>query len=124
MGSCNCGHLAQTLTSLSPREIHAKALETRGDWADQAMEFCPTSGYPIDHILEVMIASGLTTVDVANLERLEGPEVLGEIPDDRLPLDYRDRDDAIVYLRAWADLLERRWREQVAGRVAPTPEHV
>lgn len=116
MGSCNCGHLAQTLTKLKPREIHGMALETAGDWAEQSREFCPDSQLPLDTIIETMVAAGLTTADVADLERLQNDAVLRRIPAERRPLDHRDREDAIWYLRAWADLLEERWRRHMRDR--------
>ena len=42
MGSCNCGHLAQTLTRLPREEIHRLALERAGDWGEQARSRQPT----------------------------------------------------------------------------------
>lgn len=44
MGACNCGNLAQELTKLSKAEIHSYAMQRYGDWSDQILEFCPTSG--------------------------------------------------------------------------------
>lgn len=117
MGNCNCGHLAQTLTKLKPREIHRRALEAVGDWTQQVTEYCPTSQLPLDRVMDTMIAAGLSTMDIANLERLEDDAVLKAVPAGRLPLDFRERDDAILYLRTWADLLETRWRRAVAAQV-------
>lgn len=113
MGSCNCGHLAQTLTKLTPRTIHRAALEGVGDWTEQAREYCPDTGRSLDAIVDTMVAAGLSTVDLANLERLLDDDVLqriGERTPQRLPLDHRVREDAVLYLRTWADLLEERWR--------------
>jgi hypothetical protein len=75
MGACNCGHLAQTITDLTPAEIHAEAQAKAGDWRDQAIDYCPSSGYTIDHVLEAMFALGLTPQDVADLERLASARV-------------------------------------------------
>ena len=109
MGRCNCGHLAQTLTRLAPEEIHRLALERAGDWGEQAREYCPTSGYPMDHVLAVMLDAGLTRNDVWHLERLSDPEVLRRLPRGERCLDQRHRDDVVRYLRAWSDLLEDDW---------------
>ena len=98
MGACNCGHLAQTVTSRSREEIHRIAVEKAGDWRDHAIEWCPASGYPID----------LELSDVEHLERLSDPAVLRHLPVEARRLDYRDRRDAIRYMRAWAELLEAR----------------
>lgn len=116
MGACNCGHLAQTLTKLQPAEIHQQALQSVGDWSEQALEFCPESGLPMDSILDTMVGAGLTTVDIANLERLLDDEVLSHVSDERKPLDHRRREDAVLYIRTWADLLEQQWREQCERR--------
>jgi len=36
LAHCNCGHLTQTITGLSPGAIHEAAVKHRGDWAEQA----------------------------------------------------------------------------------------
>ncbi len=109
MGSCNCGHLAQTLTRLPKEEIHRLALERSGDWGEQAREYCPTSGFPMDHVLAVLFDVGLTRDDVWYLERLSDPEVLRRLPLGERHLDHRRRRDVVRYLRTWASLLEDRW---------------
>ena len=103
MGACNCGQLAQTVTGLTGAEIHRAALEREGEWERQANEYCPTSGLLVDHILAVMFELGLTRADVRNLERLADPRVLARVG---RPLRFNRREDAVVYLRVWADLLE------------------
>jgi hypothetical protein len=107
-GACNCGHLAQTLTRRSREEIHRIAVGRAGDWGEHAIEYCPTSGYPIDHLLTEMLEAGLELSDVASLERLGDREVLRRLPDGGRAVDHRRREDVVVYLRAWADLLEER----------------
>ena len=116
MGSCNCGHLAQTVTKLSQEEIHRRALERAGDWGEQAREYCPTSGYPIDHVIAALLDLGLTRGDLWHLERLSDPEVLRRLPAARRNLCCRERRDVVVYLRTWADLLEHEW---LAGMDVP-----
>ena len=46
LGKCNCGHLTQTLTGVSPDDIHRKALGRGGDWGEVSDEYCSTSGMP------------------------------------------------------------------------------
>ncbi|MBC7474676.1 MAG: hypothetical protein H7263_10325 [Candidatus Sericytochromatia bacterium] len=105
-GSCNCGHLAQTITKLSKAEIHRLALEKEGNWEDKTIEYCKTSGYTIDHIITSMIDMGLTTDDIANLEKLSCPNILKYVPADKKPLIHNNKEDVILYMRAWANLLE------------------
>lgn len=128
MGSCNCGHLAQTLTKLPKAEIHARAIEKAGDWSEQAVEHCSTSGYPMDHILSTMLQAGLDAQDIADLEKLANPSVLRAMGERGRRADYRRRDDVVAYMRAWADAMEaemptsegtsRQARTEFAGRRA------
>ena len=107
MGACNCGHLAQTVTLSTPQEIHSIALLRAGDWSEQTREYCPTSGHPLDHVIERLIALGATLSELRCLERLSDPSVLRLIPvERRRSMSFRDRDDVILYMRTWARLIE------------------
>jgi hypothetical protein len=108
LGACNCGHLAQTVTHLDAEAIRRYAMERAGEWADQVLEFCPTSGYPMDEILRTLFEIGLSRDDLAHLEKLSSPAVLRRFPSEvRVQLSYRERDHVIAYMRAFADLLEQ-----------------
>ena len=102
MGMCNCGHLAQSITGLHDAEIHASALIREGDWEQQANDYCPASGHLIDVILAAMFDLGLTRADVRNLEKLADLEVLRRAG---RHLRFNNRDDVVLYMRTWADLL-------------------
>jgi hypothetical protein len=118
LGACNCGHLAQTVTHLDADAIRRYAMERAGEWADQVLEFCPTSGYPIDEILRALFELGLTRDDVAQLEKLSSPDVLRRLPvEQRVQLSFRERDHVIVYMRAFADLLEEELAAKAAAEV-------
>ena len=104
MGSCICGHLAQTVTELSPAEIHRRAMERHGDWSQQSVEHCPTSGLAIDHVIDEMLALGLQIGDLRHLENLSDPRILARVP--ARWLRRQDRDHAVQYMEAWAELLE------------------
>lgn len=105
-GACNCGHLAQTLTRQTREEIHRAAVQKAGDWREHAIDYCPASGYPIDHILTQMLEAGLTLGEIEHLERLKDPRVVRTIPLEARPLDHRRREDVARYMTAWAALLE------------------
>lgn len=114
MGRCNCGHIAQTVTSLSPAKIHEMALLKAGDWRDQSIEHCTTTGYTIDHIIDTILAFGLTRQDLAHIERLSDNRVLNKMEvNRRIHLDYRKREDVIHYMRTWANLIEETLLESV-----------
>jgi hypothetical protein len=115
MGACNCGHLAQTVTHLDAEDIRRYALERSGEWAEQVLEFCPTSGYPMDAILAALFELGLTRQDLAHLEKLTDPEILRRLAADvRTGLSYRERDHVVLYMKTFADLLE----EELGSRAA------
>jgi hypothetical protein len=106
MGHCNCGHLAQVVTKRTPAEIHRAAiLRQTGEWSEYANDYCP-SGALIDDIFEDLIALGLTREDIAHLEDLSDPDIVATVG--RGHLRRNDRDDAIAYFRAFADVVERR----------------
>ena len=105
MGSCNCGHLVQSLTRHSREEIHRAALMRAGDWGQQSIDYCPTSGYPLDHILSTVLQAGLERDDIDHLERLGDLRVLRRLPLAERDLKRNKREDVIVYMRTWAQLL-------------------
>ncbi len=107
MGHCNCGHLAQTLTSLTPAQIHKAAIERAGDWTDQSIEYCTSTGYTMDHVFDTINKAGFTQDDIRHLERLSDQRVLKFIPPERRKeLNYKDVNDVVLYMRTWATLIE------------------
>jgi hypothetical protein len=123
LGACNCGHLAQTVTHLDADAIRRYAMERAGEWADQVLEFCPTSGYPMDEIFRALFELGLSRDDVAHLEKLSAPEVLLRLPLElRLQISYRDREHVVSYMNAFADLLEERLDSQARLDAAEASE--
>ena len=107
LGKCNCGHLTQTLTGVSPDDIHRKALGRGGDWGDVSEDYCPTSGMPVDKLIQSLLAAGLQLEDIAHLEELDDPKVLRHVPQE-FPrhLERNNREHAVAYFNAWALLLE------------------
>ncbi|MHA6249230.1 hypothetical protein ACXYMU_14910 [Pontibacter sp. CAU 1760] len=106
MGSCNCGHLAQTITRYSKGKIHGAAMWRHGDWREQLRDYCPQSGLPLDAIIDHMLAYGFSRSDLEHLERLSDPAIIHRLPKPRQPLRHNQRDDVVLYLRTWAALLE------------------
>lgn len=104
MGSCNCGNLAQTITSFTRAEIQKYALEKRGDWSEQLIDYCPTSGLPMDLIIEKMIDFGFTRQDLRHLEWLSDRDILNKIGVEFLNRNLKS--DTIIYIKSWASLIE------------------
>jgi hypothetical protein len=117
MGACNCGHLAQSLTDKSRAEIHAAALRRAGDWGQQSIDYCPTSGLPLDDIITIMLEAGLEPEDMDRLERLNDRAVLARIPLEERWLERNNRAHAVRYMREWVSLLEEQLAELEAKRV-------
>ena len=110
MGACNCGNLAQELTKLSKGEIHAYAMQRHGDWNEQLIDYCPTSGYPMDLMVGKMLETGLTLDDLMHLEKLSDPEILKFIPEEkRQHISKNKKADVIQYLEVWVRDLEEKW---------------
>jgi hypothetical protein len=103
MGMCNCGLLAQSITGLAGAEIHQSALVREGDWEQQANDYCPTSGNLIDAVLAAMFDLGVTRDDIRHLEKLSDSAVLRRVG---RYLRFNKREDVVLYMHTWADLLE------------------
>jgi hypothetical protein len=106
MGLCNCGFLAQEITSLSKEEIHRRAMQRHGGWSEQLNDYCPTSGLPMDSLIDELVQFGFTPGELTHLERLSDPRVLQTIPFERRHLKHNVKKDVVLYLNAWATLLE------------------
>ena len=142
---CNCGHLAQTITQLSPREIQERALRREGDWGEQAREFarpapdygdrpaldegawepenvgaCRATGARLDSVLEAMLRVGLDLHDVAHLERLSDPNIRRQLGTNTEHFPHYQRENVIAYLSAWADLLEARLEVPATAESIPS----
>jgi hypothetical protein len=106
MGACNCGHLAQEITSFTKSEIHARALSARpGDWQEQLREYCGESKLPFDEVVTKMLQFGFSLDDLTHLERLNHPQILSRLPF-AAELRHNVKDDVALYLHLWADLVE------------------
>lgn len=113
MGSCNCGHLAQEVTQLSKGQIHAYAMQGSGDWNEQLNDYCETSQMPIDLVIFELLSFGFSLEDLKALEYVSNPAVLARLPLEKRHLRRNVREDVVVYLLAWADLLEEQLLAQI-----------
>ncbi|AKD05824.1 hypothetical protein POKO110462_10160 [Pontibacter korlensis] len=118
MGSCNCGHLAQTITKYSKGKIHGAAMWRCGDWREQLRDYCPQSGLPLDEIIDRMLDFGVTRNELSYLETLSHPDILKRLPKNHRYLKHNHRDDVVLYLHTWATFLEE---ELLSQLVLPAP---
>lgn len=112
MGSCNCGHLAQELTTKTPTEIHQLAMQRSGDWNDQCVDYCTDSGMPFDELISELLSAGLLLDDLMKLERLADDNVLYFLKGGKRHLKKNSKDDVVDYMIAWADKLETEWLQE------------
>lgn len=111
-GKCNCGHLAQVITGLSPKEIFQRAKKHElSEWTEYANDYCPASGQPLDEVIDQMLALGLDRRDLHHIEYLSDVRVLMAVPGGMRYLRRNQPDDVALYLRTWAGLLEIEWKE-------------
>ncbi|QNL21360.1 hypothetical protein HZR84_05210 [Hyphobacterium sp. CCMP332] len=113
MGHCNCGYLAQELTSLKPAEIHRIALQRSGDWNDQCEDYCDNSRMPIDLLISELLSKGLSIEDLMKLEKLSDRFVLSRLPKDQKYLERNNNQHVAIYLNTWANLLEEDYLNNV-----------
>lgn len=109
MGHCNCGHLAQELTTLTPGEIHQLAMQRSGDWNDQCTDYCPGSKIPIDMLISDLLSNGLSLKDLMALENLSDESVLLNLNGGKRYLSKNSPKDVMEYMNSWADLMEKEW---------------
>jgi hypothetical protein len=113
-GSCNCGNLLQVVSSQSGREILRQAHTGIGEWTELAEEYCGITLLPADQLVGQLMTTGLAPSDIHNIEYLEDRAVLERLPGGFRWLKRNQREDVILYFRAFADLLEEKLQEMQA----------
>ena|SRR2546428_6441092 len=113
MGSCNCGFLAQKLTNLDKATIHNLAMARSGDWREQLNDYCPDSGHPMDHLIFDLLQFGLTTQELAHLERLSDPCILNRIDKEKDKLNFNNSDHVALYMTTWANMLADQYSNSI-----------
>lgn len=116
-GRCNCGHLVQTVTRLSPAEIHAASAPEMLEWSEIPEDYCAGTGLKLEYVLDRLRELGLDRNDLKHLEDLSDPRVLAALPGGHRWLERNKREDTVAYFRALAGVLEcdlERAAEEVA----------
>jgi len=112
-GACNCGNLVQVVTNFTQGEILRYAHQGIGEWTELAQEFCPVTRAPIGLIISKLVEIGLTPTDIHHIEYLTDREVLNHLPGGFRWLQRNNREDAIAYFEAFADLLQERLLKEI-----------
>lgn len=107
IGACNCGNLAQVITSQTKKDIFREGIKKHGDWEMLARKYQHDSVFGIDKIISNMLSTGMILDDFKNLENLSDHRVLSRLPEEKRGLIKRDkREDVILYMNTWAEILE------------------
>lgn len=106
MGRCNCGHLVQTITSLSDREIVQVADHRLDEWTEHAKDYCEGSGHSLDALFLTLQEMGFDYQDVIHLENLSDQRVLQRLDQERRYLRRNCREDVTLYMNTLATMLE------------------
>lgn len=106
MGRCNCGHLVQTLTEMTDREIAASVDYQLDEWSEHAKDYCAQTGSLVDDLFRTLAEVGFSHEDVRALEYLNDRRVLGRLGDRGRALRRNHAPDVSLYMRTLASLLE------------------
>lgn len=106
MGRCNAGHLVQTVTSMSDREI-VKSIDFQlNEWSELAKDYCDADGHKVDDLFLTLKEIGFGHDDVVKLEYLSDSNVLSRLPQEKRKLKRNNREDVVTYMNEMADMLE------------------
>lgn len=103
MGRCNCGHLVQTITAMSSREIVESVDFAMNEWSEHAKDYCEGTGHKVDDLFLTLQQVGFDYHDVIHLENLTDQRVLARLDQH---LRRNSVTDVIRYMTTLADLLE------------------
>lgn len=106
-GRCNCGQLVQTVTRLSPAEIHANSACELTEWSEIPEDYCAGTGLRLEYILDRLRELGFDRDDLRHLEDLSDPRVLHALPGGHRWLQRHQRNDVVAYFLSLASVLER-----------------
>lgn len=106
MGRCNCGHLVQTLTDMSDYEIVKSVDFQLDEWSEHAKDYCEGTGQKVDDLFITLQTVGFDYQDVIHLENLSDSRVLARLPGGQRYLRRNKVEDASLYMRTMAEMLE------------------
>ena len=109
MGRCNCGHLVQTITAMTSREIAESIDFAMDEWSEHAKDYCEGTGHKVDDLFLTLQQIGFDYRDVMHLENLTDQRVLT-----RLGQHLRRNcvTDVTLYMTTLADILEEDYRQR------------
>jgi hypothetical protein len=104
-GRCNCGQLVQTITRLTPAEIHEACTRELAEWSEIPDDYCAGTGLRLEYVLDRLRELGLDRDDIRHMEDLSDPAVLRALPGGFRCLERNQRGDVVMYFRTLAQVL-------------------
>jgi hypothetical protein len=135
--NCNCGCLARTIADnyfdddgrwfRDERQKLGRLplpMVQREDWTGIAeYAFCNITKLPVDSIFRTLFKIGIRHKDIYELEFLANPEIRTRaglpLRDCFSNMDHKSRENVIIYMRAWADMLDEK---EIITKSAPAKE--
>ena len=105
MGRCNCGHLVQTLTQMSDRQIAEAVNHQLDEWTEHAKLYCEQTGATVEELFRALEEVGFTHRDVMALEYLSDPRGLKSLGKRGQSLRRNYAPDVSLYMRTLAKLM-------------------
>lgn len=105
MARCNCGHLVQTVTQMSDREIAQSVDFELAEWSEYAKDYCAGTGHKVDDLFVILENVGFSHQDVIHLENLSDTRVLNRLDGGRRYLQRNKVEDVTLYMFTLADML-------------------
>lgn len=105
MARCNCGHLVQTVTQMTDREIAQSVDFELDEWSEYAKDYCAGTGHKVDDLFVILQNVGFSHQDVIHLENLSDTRVLDRLAGGRRYLQRNKVEDVTLYMLTLADML-------------------
>ena len=106
MGRCNCGHLVQTITEMTDREIAQSVNNQLDEWSEYANDYCDGTGAHVEDLFTLLGEVGFGHRDVIDLENLSDNRVLNRIDPNHRHLRRNQKSDVSLYMRTMAEMLQ------------------
>lgn len=128
--SCNCGLMVQAILDEDAEEVDKLFIKLRdaipdneikkrfkesdfkyNNWRDVTKQLCTVTGRPVHGILQNLKEEGFLPEDIVHLEYLNNPAIL-ELSGIDISKDYYSKkDNLILYLKAWNQILDGNMKE-------------
>ena len=141
-GIIACALMGKSIVEMKALVLNMRSEVAGPNWKLMVRKFCPITGVPTNEVFKALVESGMSATDIIELEELSNKKVLriGKLKDvykittkisepnliqrllgakpkktktKELQAHYTSKENAIKYMRAWADILEEEGKDDV-----------